>query len=173
MTHFPVTAAIGLGSNLQSPIDQVKSALRELNGLPQSTLLLASSLYRSAPMVAEGDDAVQPDYINAVALIETSLTPYELLQQLQQLEQSHRRVRERHWGPRTLDLDLLLYGDECINSRELVVPHPGLTERNFVLIPLFEIAPDLHLPDNRALVDLVASCSHEGLERLTNEIEHR
>jgi len=166
MSLKSVTACIGLGSNLQSPIEQVRTALSELAELPQSRLLRASSLYRSAPMVTEGDAVAQPDYINAVALIETTLSPHDLLHQLQRLEQRHQRVRERHWGPRTLDLDLLLYGDECINTPDLVVPHPGLCERNFVLIPLFEIAPDLRLPDNRALADLVAVCSSEGLERV-------
>ena len=162
MPRPPIAACIGLGSNLQSPVEQVRTALTELNTLPQSHLLRASSLYRSSPM----GPADQPDYINAVALIETTLTAHELLQQLQRIEQQHQRVRERHWGPRTLDLDLLLYGDECINSADLVVPHPGLCERNFVLIPLFEIAPDLRLPDNRMLVDVVAGCSHEELERI-------
>lgn len=166
MPRSAVTACLGLGSNLQSPIEQVRSALVELGALPQSHLMRASSLYRSAAMMAAGDDQAQPDYINAVALIETTLAPHELLQQLQQLEQKHQRVRERHWGPRTLDLDLLLYGDEVINTPDLIVPHPGLCERNFVLIPLFEIAPDLRLPGNRVLADLAAHCPREGLERI-------
>ncbi len=164
MQLAPVSAYVGLGSNLQSPVEQISTALIELNDLPLSRVVRASSLYRSAPMVAEGDVAIQSDYINAVALIETTLTPQVLLQQLQQLEQQHQRRRERRWGPRSLDLDLLLYGDEIIGSRDLVVPHPGLCERNFVLLPLFEIAPDLILPDNRVLVDLMALCSHVGIE---------
>ncbi len=158
-----VSAYIGLGSNLQSPVAQVESALVELAGLPHSRKMRASSLYRSAPMVAEGDLAAQPDYVNAVALIETTLSPHQLLAQLQQLEQQHQRHRERRWGPRTLDLDLLLYGDATVVSSDLQVPHPGLCERNFVLIPLFEIAPDLRLPDNRALADIVSACSRAGL----------
>lgn len=166
MSRSSVIAYIGLGSNLQSPIEQVRSAFAELDLLPQSRLLRVSSLYRSVAMRAEGDDEAQPDYINAVALIETALAPHELLRQLQRLEQLHRRVRERHWGPRTLDLDLLLYGDECIDTPDLAVPHPGLCQRNFVLIPLCEIAPDLRLPDSRALADLAARCSLEGLERV-------
>lgn len=164
MQPAPVSAYVGLGSNLQSPIGQVSAALIELNDLPLSRVVRASTLYRSAPMVAVGDAVIQPDYINAVALVETRLTPQALLQQLQRLEQQHQRRRERRWGPRSLDLDLLLYGDEIIDSRDLVVPHPGLSERNFVLLPLFEIAPDLILPDNRALVDLMALCSHVGIE---------
>lgn len=167
MSYLPVTACVGLGSNLHSPVEQVRTALVELNALPQTRLLRASSLYRSAPM----GPADQPDYINAVALFETTLTAHELLQQLQLIEQQHQRLRERHWGPRSLDLDLLLYGDEQINSTALVVPHPGLCERNFVLIPLFEIAPELRLPDNRLLAELVADSPRDGLERLTNEID--
>ncbi|MDZ4263734.1 MAG: 2-amino-4-hydroxy-6-hydroxymethyldihydropteridine diphosphokinase [Pseudomonadota bacterium] len=164
MQLAPVSAYVGLGSNLQSPVEQISTALIELNDLPLSRVVRASSLYRSAPMVAEDDVVIQPDYINAVVLVETTLTPQVLLQQLQQLEQLHQRRRERRWGPRSLDLDLLLYGDEIIDSCDLVVPHPGLCERNFVLVPLFEIAPDLILPDNRALVDLMALCSHVGIE---------
>jgi 2-amino-4-hydroxy-6-hydroxymethyldihydropteridine diphosphokinase len=167
VAHLPVAAFVGVGSNLQSPVEQVRTALVELNALPQCRLLRASSLYRSAPM----GPADQPDYINAVALLETTLTPHELLQQLQLIEQQHQRLRERHWGPRTLDLDLLLYGDEQITTPDLVVPHPGLCERNFVLIPLFEIAPELRLPDNRLLAELVAVSPRDGLERLTNEID--
>lgn len=160
-----VVVYIGLGSNLEKPIEQVQSALRELDDLAQTRLLQRSNLYCSDPM----GPADQPDYINAVAAVETSLSPDELLSELQKLEAAHQRIRKERWGPRTLDLDLLLYGDQCISSEHLIVPHPGLSERNFVLIPLFEIAPNLILPDNRPLSDLIASCSNEGLQRLENE----
>ncbi len=159
-----VIAYIGLGSNLEDPITQVKSALQELAELPQSTLLSASSLYRSAPM----GPSEQPDYINAVAALETNLSSDELLSELQRLEDVHQRVRRERWGPRTLDLDLLLYGGDRINSEHLTVPHPGLSERNFVLIPLFEIAPELILPDNCPLAELVKHCSQAGLQRLAD-----
>ncbi|HHJ81150.1 MAG TPA: 2-amino-4-hydroxy-6-hydroxymethyldihydropteridine diphosphokinase [Candidatus Tenderia electrophaga] len=160
-----VTAYIGLGSNLDNPVDQIRAALRELNKLPQSRLLLQSSLYQSAPMGPPD----QPDYINAVAALETHLLADELLSALQMLESQHQRVRQTRWGPRTLDLDLLLYGDQVINSEHLVVPHPGLAERLFVLQPLFEIAPLLVLPNNQAVAELFkqcAECSGGGLRRL-------
>lgn len=157
------TAYIGLGSNLDDPPGQLRTALTELDALPQSRLLRASALYRSTPMGPAG----QPDYINAVAALETALSAHALLQQLQRLETAHRRVRAERWGPRTLDLDLLLYGDQRIDSRALTIPHPGLAERNFVLFPLYEIAPGLVLPDNRGIAALVANSPREGLQRLT------
>jgi len=157
-----LTAYIGLGSNLENPAEQVKTALRELNDLPQTRLLLQSSLYQSAPM----GPANQPDYINAVAALETSLAADELLSALQGLELLHQRQRKERWGPRTLDLDLLLYGDQTINSEHLVVPHPGISERLFVLQPLFEIAPALVLPNNQAVAKLLDECSEDGLQRL-------
>lgn len=155
-------AYIGLGSNLDEPMDHVQRALSELDELSQTKLVAASSLYRTDPMGPAG----QPDYINAVAAVQTRLSAEALLSELQHLETLHQRVRRERWGPRTLDLDLLLYGNYTINVEHLVVPHPGLAERNFVLIPLFEIAPDLILPDNRSLADLVDRCGVEGLEQL-------
>jgi 2-amino-4-hydroxy-6-hydroxymethyldihydropteridine diphosphokinase len=111
----------------------------------------------------------QPDYINAVAALITRLSPEDLLAKLQAIEQRHGRVREQHWGPRTLDLDLLLYGNQVIATPDLIVPHPGMLERNFVLIPLFEIAPKLQLPDNQSLEALAVACPRDGLERLVCE----
>lgn len=157
-----LTAYIGLGSNLDGPIEHVQRALRELDELTQTRLVIASNLYRSDPMGPVG----QPDYINAVAAVQTRLDAEALLSELQCLEAQHKRVRREHWGPRTLDLDLLLYGNDTIHTQRLVVPHSGLAERNFVLIPLFEIAPDLILPDNRPLAELVKHCSQAGLKRL-------
>ncbi|KUJ87259.1 MAG: 2-amino-4-hydroxy-6-hydroxymethyldihydropteridine pyrophosphokinase [Halomonas sp. 54_146] len=132
-------AYIGLGSNLASPIDQVRQALSELATLPLSQLVAASSLYASRPVGPQD----QPDFINAVAALDTRLSPLALLDQLQALEQQHRRRRQRHWGPRTLDLDLLLYADEHIDTPRLRVPHPQMNARAFVLVPLAEIAPTL------------------------------
>lgn len=155
-------AYIGLGSNLDEPMNHIQRALVELDELSQTKLVVASSLYRSDPMGPAG----QPDYINSVAAVQTRLSAEALLSELQHLEALHQRVRRERWGPRTLDLDLLLYGNYTIQTEHLVVPHPGLAERNFVLIPLFEIAPDLILPDNRSLADLVDQCGNEGLEQL-------
>jgi 2-amino-4-hydroxy-6-hydroxymethyldihydropteridine diphosphokinase len=152
-------AYIGLGSNLENPRAQVEQALEELAVIPQSSLLARSPLYRSAP-VGPGD---QPDYINAAALLETSLTPLVLLDALQAIEQSHQRVRIEHWGPRTLDLDILLLDQQAIDSERLKVPHPYLTQRNFVLYPLADIAPELRLPDGTSLQQLIAQCPRDGL----------
>ncbi len=150
----PVDCYIGLGSNLDNPLQQVRQALTELTQLPHSTLIKQSQLYRSDPVGPAG----QPDYINAVAQIQTRLQPEALLDQLQQLEQKHRRVRLQHWGPRTLDLDILLFGDQRISTARLSVPHPYMAERSFVLYPLLEIAPELSLPDGRSLIELIVQC---------------
>ncbi len=155
----PVRAYIGLGSNLGKPRDQLERAVAELAALPASRLIAVSSLYTSTPMGPQD----QPDYINAVAAIDTRLPPEPLLDALQAIEQAHGRVRTRHWGPRTLDLDLLLYGDEVITTPRLSVPHPGIAERGFVLYPLAEVAPTLRLPDGRAVAALRAACDAAGL----------
>ena len=152
---------IGIGSNLQEPIQQVQQAIAALSQLPSTQLLSRSRLYRSSPMGSQD----QPDYINAVAEIETTLTPLELLQALNEIERTQGRVRDgSRWGPRTIDLDILLFGDECINLPQLTIPHPGLHERNFVLYPLQEIAPALEIPGRGELVTLVANCPASGLE---------
>ncbi|MCK5639384.1 MAG: 2-amino-4-hydroxy-6-hydroxymethyldihydropteridine diphosphokinase [Gammaproteobacteria bacterium] len=159
----PVCAYVGLGSNLQSPQQQLEQALDALARIPGTRLLQASSLYRSAPMGPQD----QPDYLNAVAALETTLTPHELLDQLQSIETAQGRVRgATRWGARTLDLDLLLYGNETINNERLVVPHPGMKERSFVLYPLYEIAPGLLLPSGETLASLLDNCPREGLKVL-------
>ena len=151
---------IGLGSNLDEPLKQVSDALRELAQLPQTKLLRHSQLFRSDPVGPAG----QPDYINAVAEIETELTPIQLLDQLQAIEQAHQRRRIVHWGPRTLDLDILLVNSETIATERLKVPHPYMHEREFVLYPLAQIAPDLKLPDGRRLEQLLEQCPMGTLE---------
>lgn len=172
-----VIAYVGLGSNLAEPESQIQAALAELQTLPQSRCLAHSSLYRSAPMVVPGDSAEdQPDYINAVAALETVLEPAVLLAELQHLEALHQRIREQRWGPRTLDLDLLLYGDCTVNTPELTVPHPGLSERNFVLYPLAEIVGEiaaeqvdtLQIPGRGTLASLLAACPRSGLEKVNH-----
>ncbi|PIE20793.1 MAG: 2-amino-4-hydroxy-6-hydroxymethyldihydropteridine diphosphokinase [Neptuniibacter caesariensis] len=153
---------IGLGSNLKQPLKQVSDAIEALALLPETELLCTSSLYRSAPVGPQD----QPDFINAVAQIETSLSPLELLNQLQAIEQQQQRVRERHWGPRTLDLDILLYADQIIASERLTVPHAYMTERSFVLYPLAEISPDLVMPDGEKLSALIATCPLGSLTKI-------
>ncbi len=138
---FP--AYVGLGSNLNGPARQLASAFELLTEIPDTRLLRRSSLYRSAPF----GGIEQPDFINAVAALLTRLPAGDLLRELQHIEQ--RRGRERgevRWGPRVLDLDLLVYSDQRIDDPDLVVPHPGIAERNFVLLPLQEIAPGLSVP---------------------------
>ena len=131
-------AYVALGANLGEAAAVVASAIDALNRLPDTWLEARSHLYRSAPVDAQG-----PDFINAVAAVSTRLTAPDLLLALQQLEQRAGRERPYRNAPRTLDLDLLLYGDACIDSPSLTVPHPRMMERAFVLIPLAEIAPDL------------------------------
>ncbi len=156
-------AAVGLGSNLNDPVAQVSGALAALAALPDSELLVASSLYRNPPMGPQD----QPDYVNAAALLRTRLTAQALLQELQALERRQGRVRERRWGPRTIDLDLLLWGDATINEPGLIVPHPGLHERPFVLYPLAEIAPGLHVPGRGRVDALAAACSAASLVKVS------
>lgn len=150
-----VTAYIGLGSNLNDPVDQVTRAIAELDELPETATHSHSSLYQSKPM--GGLD--QPDYVNAVVRVDTGLNPEKLLAELQAIEATHGRVREERWGARTLDLDLLLYGSAIIDTPDLQVPHPGVGERGFVLYPLNEIAPDLEIPRLGTISDLVNNCS--------------
>jgi len=159
-----VVAWIGLGSNLDDPARQVNTALAALDRLPQSRLLACSGLYRSAPMGPQD----QPDYMNAVAGLETALPAGALLEALQAIEQAHARVRGEHWGPRTLDLDILLYGDDVIDSPQLSVPHPGLAQRNFVLAPLAEIAPQLSVPGLGSVQVLRDALDNAGLERVAD-----
>jgi 2-amino-4-hydroxy-6-hydroxymethyldihydropteridine diphosphokinase len=155
-----VRAYIGLGSNLLSPLRQVRQAIAELAQLPESRLCAVSRIYRSRPM----GPADQPDYINAVVAIDSALSPLMLLDYLQAIENRHQRQRGAvQWGPRTLDLDLLLFGDALINEPRLIVPHAGMYERRFVLCPLTDIAPLLVLPDGRPLQALCDALPEEGI----------
>lgn len=148
-------AWIGLGSNLDQPVQQVTMAFKELAELPQTQLLKTSRLWQSKPMGPQD----QPDFINAVAQLDTELEPLQLLDALQQLEKKHLRIKLRHWGERTLDLDLLLYEQLEYQHPRLTLPHPGITERAFVLLPLAELAATLYIPGKgqvAALLDLLA-----------------
>lgn len=155
-------AYIALGSNLQGPEAQIRAALDALDALPGSALLRCSSLYRSQAIGPAG----QPDYINAVALLETRLAPRPLLQALQRRERQQGRRDGPAWGPRTLDLDILLYDTLSVQEDGLRIPHPELAVRNFVLLPLQEIAPELHVPGLGALRELLAVCPPNPIERL-------
>lgn len=153
---------IGLGSNLADPEQQILSAIEAIAAIKQTTLLQQSSLYSSPPMGPQD----QPDYINAVVCIDTTLSAHQLLDVLQHIEQEHGRIRQRHWGERTLDLDILVFADKVIEDERLSVPHPGMATRAFVLYPLAEIAPDLTIPGMGKLSTLLAQCPRDGLEKL-------
>ncbi len=163
-------AYIGLGSNLGQPLQQLRQALQHLAGLPASRLVAVSSFYASDPL----GPADQPRYLNAVAALDTRLTPLQLLDALQQIEQHQGRERkDERWGPRTLDLDILLFGTLQLDEPRLQVPHYQMQARAFVLYPLAEIAPaSLQLPDGRRLDELLAACPFTGLERLDCGPDH-
>jgi 2-amino-4-hydroxy-6-hydroxymethyldihydropteridine diphosphokinase len=166
MTPKPAAAMaavfIGLGGNLDDSLALLCSARLAIAALAGVRETAFSSFYRSAPLGPPD----QPDYVNAVMAVETSLPPRDLLKALQQIEQSHGRVRTgRRWGPRTLDLDILLYGEEQIHGEGLTVPHAGIAEREFVLYPLAEIAPPgLAIPGKGGLAELVKACPRRGME---------
>ncbi|MCY7296776.1 2-amino-4-hydroxy-6-hydroxymethyldihydropteridine diphosphokinase [Alteromonas sp. a30] len=158
---------IGMGSNLSEPALQLQDALTAMNNIHQTSVVQVSSCYGSKPM----GPAEQPDYVNAVAALETSLSSMALLQALQKIELQQGRVRKKErWGPRTLDLDILLYGMEIINEPDLVVPHYGMKQREFVIHPLFEVAPDLTLPCGTSVAALLKCIPHNGIKRLPYKI---
>ncbi|MES2818594.1 MAG: 2-amino-4-hydroxy-6-hydroxymethyldihydropteridine diphosphokinase [Pseudomonadota bacterium] len=154
---------LGLGSNLAEPRGQLNEALIALAALPHSQLAEVSSFYSSDPL----GPADQPRYLNAVAALDTALEPLTLLDALQAIEQQQGRTRDgERWGPRTLDLDILLFGERLLDEPRLRIPHYHLQARPFVLYPLAEIAPHLRLPDGRLLDALLRACPFQGLERL-------
>lgn len=157
-------AYIGLGSNQQQPYQQLQNALYALEQLPETQILRISSPYLSDSLLPG-----QPRYCNAVAVVETTLPPLALLDHLQAVENAQGRTRTEHWGPRTLDLDILLYGDEIINQPRLRIPHDQMLLRPFVLYPLAEIAPDLTLPDGQPLTTRLSTCPQGNLQKLANQ----
>jgi len=142
MTPARCRAFVGLGSNLDDPLTQVQRAVQAMAGIAQTQLITQSSYYSSAPL----GPADQPDYINAVVELATALSPHALLAELQAIENAQGRQRGEHWGPRTLDLDLLLYADLQLHTDALTLPHPEMHKRAFVLVPLLEIASDIVIP---------------------------
>ncbi|MEI8572518.1 2-amino-4-hydroxy-6-hydroxymethyldihydropteridine diphosphokinase [Methylomonas sp. LW13] len=158
-----VEAYIGLGSNLEDSVDHVNRARQEIAALPGVVEIAFSPLYRSLPVGPQD----QPDYVNAVLRISTELGPLVLLRQLQQIENQHGRLRNVRWGARTLDLDVLLYAQQRINEPDLIVPHPELSKRAFVLYPLADVASsDLTIPGLDSLPQLLAACPPGGLRKI-------
>lgn len=155
------TAWIGLGANLGDARGAIDAALKALAGLSSTRALRCSPLYRSAPVASSG-----PDYVNAVAAIETSLAPRALLARLQAIERAHGRERPYRNAPRTLDLDLLLYGDQVIDTTQLIVPHPRMHERAFVLRPLADLDANLVVPGHGRIGDLLASVADQDAQRM-------
>lgn len=156
-----ITAYIGIGANLGEARAQVEQAIASLDRLPQTRLIGQSSLFRTAPVDASGDD-----YINVVASIQTGLSGQELLEQLQALEQAAGRERPYHNAPRTLDLDILLYGDQIIATPTLTVPHPRLTQRAFALIPLLQLDPFIAIPGQGPAHQFVSQVADQAIAKI-------
>ncbi len=151
-------AYIAIGSNLASPLEQVNAAVQALGDIPQTRVVALSSFYRTPPLGPQD----QPDYLNAAIALDTALSADALLDNTQRIELQQGRVRkEERWGPRTLDLDIMLFGDAVINTERLTVPHYDMKRRGFMLWPLFEIAPDLIFPDGESLSALLAQLNAE------------
>ena len=155
-------AYIGLGSNLKAPKEQIEKALMVLSETKDITLLSVSSFYQSRPLL----DMPGPNYLNVVCKIETELSASDLLDFCQEIEQNQHRVREVKWGSRTIDLDILLYGDQIFVTKRLTIPHPEMINRAFVLLPLFEIEPELKLPLVGPLKDLLERIEPSDVEKL-------
>jgi len=155
-------AYIGLGSNLKRPKQQIEKALKSLSEANEITLLSVSSFYQSKPLL----DMSGPNYLNVVCKIETELSVLDLLNFCQEIEDNQHRVREVKWGSRTIDLDILLYGDQVLATKRLTIPHPEMTNRAFVLLPLFEIEPGLKLPLLGPLKSLLERIKPSDVEKL-------
>ncbi|MDH5611572.1 MAG: 2-amino-4-hydroxy-6-hydroxymethyldihydropteridine diphosphokinase [Gammaproteobacteria bacterium] len=164
-----IGAFIGLGSNLEQPIEQIKAAVAALKKLPGTQYIGDSGLYLSKPLLLEGaQQELQPDYYNAVALLDTRLEPLVLLDYLQVIETNQGRVREHRWAARTLDLDILMMGQKQLDEARLQLPHPGICQREFVLYPLQHLCEklqqaDLQIPGHGMLSEMIKSCSKNDL----------
>jgi 2-amino-4-hydroxy-6-hydroxymethyldihydropteridine diphosphokinase len=162
VTQAPRTACIALGANIGEPLRQIEAGFNALAALPGTRLTARSSLYRSAPV----GYADQPDFINAVALIDTTLEPHALLEALLAIERVNGRVREFPNAPRTLDLDIVLYGDTVIHDPGLTIPHARMLERAFVMLPLAEIAPEMQVPGQGKVSELAARVDAGSIAQL-------
>ena len=157
----PVQAFVGLGANLGDARAALADATAALAALPRTRLVASSSIYRSAPVDAEG-----PDFLNAVAQLDTALPPQALLAELQRIEAAHGRERPFRNAPRTLDLDLLLYGDAQLDTPDLTVPHPRMAQRAFALLPLAELDPSVAIPGQGSVADLLAALGDQRIDKL-------
>jgi 2-amino-4-hydroxy-6-hydroxymethyldihydropteridine diphosphokinase len=155
-------AYVGIGSNLARPRQQVEQAIAALEAIPQTSVIARSSLYRSAPF----GPVAQPDFLNAVAALATALDVASLFRYLREIEDRQGRVRGERWGPRVIDLDLLVFADAVVTTAELTVPHPGIAERNFVLLPLQEIAQDLIIPGLGRVADIAVNREEPRISRV-------
>ena len=153
------TAYVALGSNLEQPELQLQRAVDKIDSTPHIAVSNCSKLYRSDPVGPIG----QPDYCNAVVAVNTTLEAIQLLDTLQSIENTHARIRSVRWGARTLDLDIILFGDQTIESERLTIPHYQMHVRNFVLCPLLDVAPELELPDGTALKAMIDESDYQGL----------
>ncbi len=158
----PLLAYVGLGSNLDDPASQLRAAMRALDRIAQTRVRRASHLYRTPPWGRTD----QPEFVNAVVELETALTPQALLSALQVIERAAGRERIERWGPRVLDLDLLLHGEATCDAPGLCLPHPHLHQRAFVLLPLSELAPDLSVPGRGTVRCLLATVDCAGIEAI-------
>lgn len=158
---YPITVYLALGSNLDDPLSQINSAIEAIKAIPETQYVTSSAFYRTKPL----GGLEQPDYLNAVVKIETFLEAELLLDKTQEIETKHGRVRTgQRWGARTLDIDILLFGNQVIQSERLTIPHHGLSVREFMLYPLFDIAPELILPNGVVLSSLIEKTDKNGME---------
>jgi 2-amino-4-hydroxy-6-hydroxymethyldihydropteridine diphosphokinase len=162
-TALSSRAVIGLGSNMDNPVEQIRDALEKIAALPDCSLTKISAMYQSAPV----GGVEQANFINAIAEVETTLTPQKLMACLLDIERRHDRVRTTRNGPRTLDLDIVMFNDWRINEPDLVVPHPRAHERAFVLLPLIEISPEIVIPGVGAAKSLLEGVSGQSVERFS------
>ncbi len=166
LTGFRSTVFVGLGANLNDPVRQLHTAIREIDEIPEAALAKISSFYQTAPVGIVD----QPPFVNAVVCVHTTLSPHDLLRHLEAIETSHGRVRAEKNGPRTLDLDILIFNEWRINDTKLVTPHPRMHERAFVLVPLLEIAPEVYIPGKGPAVAALAKLDTGGVQKMTTRV---